>query len=234
VFVVINEDSDLGSRVDQSWWGHWCKQVQVVPRAQFGNAWSNNGWLSQQVLKLTAAALSHNEWSMILDAKTFFVQPMQAVDDRPAVGRLEIYPVFAPSQAIVNRLFGINLTQQLGPGGVPFVINTKEVRSMIAWIETQVKQDFAEWFQEQGMLTEFILYSGWIQYQHSGFDPLYNVSKSNLNPCNLCHSEVADFDRKFNEMQTADTVSIHRRAWPELTTAQQTQYTEFLVSRGIA
>jgi hypothetical protein len=213
IFVVVNEDSDLGSCIDRAWWGRWQECVQVVSRDEFGNTWSDNGWLSQQVLKLMAATVSSNEWSMILDAKTFFVRPMLEFDKSPAVGQLDIYPVFKPSQQIVDKLFGITLTKQLGPGGVPFIINTKEVCRMVKWIEEHTKQDFVEWFQAQGMLTEFVLYSGWIQYQYDGFNSLYNISKSDIQPCNLCHSEVANFDRKFELMQSTDTVSIHRRAW---------------------
>jgi hypothetical protein len=234
IFVVVNDESVTGSMIDRNWWGIWQERVQVVNRQAFGNTWIDDGWLSQQALKLMTATVSSNEWSMILDAKTFFVQPMLEFDQFPAVGQLDIYPVFETSQQIVNKLFGITLTQQLGPGGVPFIINTKEVRDMVAWIEKHTEQDFVGWFQDQGMLTEFILYSGWIRYQYDGFDTVYNISKSDVHPCNLCHSEVASFDRKFAQMQTADTVSIHRRAWPQLTTEQQTKYTEFLASRGIA
>jgi hypothetical protein len=204
-----------------------------MSRDVFGHTWSDNGWLSQQALKLMTATVSNNDWSMILDAKTVFVRPMLEFDSSPAVGQLAIHPVFEPSRHIVNQLFGIELTQQLGPGGVPFIINTTEVRSMVTWIEEHTKQDFAEWFQAQGMLTEFVLYSGWIQYRYSGYAPLYNISKSDIHPCNLCHSEVASFDHKFTLMQAANTVSIHRRAWAQLTSQQQTQYTDFLHSRGI-
>jgi hypothetical protein len=179
------------------------------------------------------ATISSNDWSMILDAKTFFVKPMLEFEQQPAVGELDIYPVFKPSQDIVNKLFDIELTKQLGPGGVPFIINTKEARMMVNWIEQQVEQDFVKWFQEQGVLTEFMLYSGWIKRQYGNFNTLYNVSKSNIQPCNLCHSEVASFDRKFAEMQLTDTVSIHRRAWSQLTQEQQKRYIEFLDSRGI-
>lgn len=233
IFVVINDNSGMGSKIDRTWWGVWQERVQVMSRDAFSNTWADNGWLSQQVLKLMTATVSSNEWSMILDAKTFFVRPMLEFDSCPAVGQLDIYPVFEPSQQIVNRLFEITLTKQLGPGGVPFIINTQEVRRMVMWIKEHTKQDFVEWFQDQGMLTEFILYSGWIQYQYSDFDTVYNISKSDIHPCNLCHSEVASFDYKFTQMQTADTVSIHRNAWTQLTPTQQIQYTKFLVSRGI-
>ncbi len=195
--------------------------------------WTDNGWVSQQALKLLTSTISNNEWSIILDAKTFFVKSMPVLEHRPAVGELDIYSVFEPSQQIVNKLFDIDLVKQLGPGGVPFIINNAQSREMIKWIESQTQQSFAEWFQNQGMLTEFILYSGWIQYKFGNFDKLYNTTDSTIIPCNLCHSEVASFDRKFKTMVDATTVSIHRRAWAQLIPAQQAQYTDFLAGRGI-
>jgi len=234
IFVAVNDNSGLGSRIDRAWWGIWQEHVQIVSRDVFGNTWSDNGWLSQQVLKLMTATISSNEWSMILDAKTFFVKPMVEFNSHPAVGEFKLYySGFRPSQQIVDKLFGITLTQQIGPAGVPFIINTKEVRNMVTWIEEHTKQNFVKWFQDQGMVTEFILYSGWIQYQYGGFEPIYDISKIDTYPCNICHSEVDKFDSKITQMQSADTVSIHRNAWTQLTPVQQTQYTEFLTSRGI-
>jgi hypothetical protein len=233
IFVIVNEDTGLGSKIDRAWWGCYQDRVQIVSRQAFGSAWCNNGWVSQQALKLITATISSNKWSMILDAKTFFVQPILEFNNFPAVGQLDIYPVFEPSRQIVNKLFNIELTKQLGPGGVPFIINTKEVRDMVTWIEQQTIQNFVEWFQHQGTLTEFILYSGWIQYKFGSFDKIYNITSTNIIPCNLCHSEVSSFERKFKKMFNATTVSIHRNAWTQLTSHQQTQYTDFLASRGI-
>lgn len=237
IFVVVNEDTAMESSIDCAWWGRFQDRVQVIPREEFGSIWVDNGWVSQQALKLLTSTVSSNDWSIILDAKTFFVKPMSVLQDRPAVGKLNIYSVFEPSQQIVNKLFGINLIEQLGPGGVPFIINNAQSREMIKWIEAQIQQPFVEWFQNQGMLTEFILYSGWIQYKFGNFDNIYNTTSlainSNVITCNICHSEVASFDRKITAMADATTVSVHRRAWPQLTPAQQTQYTNFLASRGI-
>ena len=233
VFVVINEDSELEQQIDFQWWGRWSDCVKVVPRNRFGSSWCDNGWVSQQALKLLAASSAQSVWSIILDAKTFFVKRVPTVDNRPGVGLLSIYHVFEPSRQIVNQLFDIDLTQQLGPGGVPFVMNTQQVQTMIAWIESVVDQPFATWFQDQGRLTEFLLYSGWIQYHTGALGQIYNVDQIDMVPCNLCHSEVSAFDRKFAEMHSSTTVSIHRRAWPQLSLEQQTQYTDFLASRGI-
>ena len=235
IFVVVNEDTKLGlaSKIDRSWWGCFQERVQIISREEFGHVWTDNGWVSQQALKLLTSTISNNEWSIILDTKTFFVNPMPTLEAKPAIGDLPIQSVFEPSQQIVNKLFDINLVKQLGPGGVPFIINNAQSREMINWIEIQTQQPFAEWFQNQGMLTEFILYSGWIQYKFGNFNKIYNTTNSTIFPCNLCHSEVASFDRKFKTMSDATTVSIHRRAWPQLTPLQQTQYIDFLASRGI-
>jgi len=149
------------------------------------------------------------------------------------VGVLDIYPVFDISRQRVNALFDIDLQKQLGPGGVPFIINNSVAQKLIKEIKQLTQQEFPTWFQTQGMVTEFILYSGYVIQQYGSFDVLYDTTSVAIIPCNLCHSEVGAFDRKFQEMQKSITVSIHRNAWNQLTTQQQNQYTEFLTSRGI-
>jgi len=237
IYVVVNDSEEVVGDIDAGWWGALSNKVLVIPRSAFSTDYSDNGWLSQQALKLMAAAVSYNTWSMVLDAKTIFVKPLQLnelLDEqgRPCVGQLDIYPVFERSKQIVDTLFGINLQKQLGPGGVPFIINNRAARAMIADVETRTSTAFPEWFQAQGMLTEFILYSGYVHSQ-GGFDWLYNVNSCEVIPVNICHSEVAAFDRKFKDMQNSLTVSVHRNAWTELTHEQRQQYQYFLIDRGI-
>ncbi len=237
IYVVVNDEESVVSEIDSAWWGTLGNKVLAIPRSAFSADYSDNGWLSQQALKLMTAATSYNTWSMVLDAKTIFVKPLQLSElldsqGRPCVGQLDIYPVFERSQQIVNELFGVDLKKQLGPGGVPFVINNQAARAMIADVEQRTATNFPEWFQAQGMLTEFILYSGYVHLQ-GGFDRLYNIDTSTVAPVNICHSEVSAFDRKFNDMQNALTVSVHRNAWTELTAEQRQQYQHFLIDRGI-
>jgi hypothetical protein len=233
IFVIVNDDDDVADQIDTAWWGSLQSQVRIISRSYFSCQFVENGWVSQQALKLLASSLSDQTWSIVLDAKTLFITPIPNLGDRPAVGQLDIYSVFEPSRQIVNQLFNIELTKQLGPGGVPFIINNHEVRLMIDWIENHTQQDFATWFQAQGMLTEFILYSGWIYYNHGSLDHVYDVSKLQIIPCNLCHSEIHMFEQKFAKMRQANTVSIHRNAWAQLTQTQQAQYTRLLRDRGI-
>jgi len=237
IYVVVNDSEDIVNQIDAAWWGTLADRVLVIPRSAFGTSYSDNGWLSQQVLKLMTSAVSYNTWSMVVDAKTIFVKPVQLSelidqDHRPCVGQLDIYPVFDRSREIVNQLFNIDLQSQLGPGGVPFILNNRTVRAMIADIEARTSTDFPTWFQAQGMLTEFILYSGYIHLQ-GGFEKVYNVETNAVFPVNICHSEVSAFDRKFADMKNASTVSIHRNAWKELTDEQRQQYQHFLIDRGV-
>jgi len=175
---------------------------------------------------------------MIVDAKTLFVRPVELnqvlVDGRAATGSLSIYPVFEPSQRITNQLFDIELPAQLGPGGVPFFVEPSLTREMIAEVEQRTGQDFTDYFQQRGMLTEFILYSGYVWYRDQSFDRRYHP-QSNIHPCNICHSETGIFDSKFNTMCQPETltVSIHRNAWSKLSKEQQQQYYRLLAERGI-
>ena len=234
IFVMVND----ASPVDPAWYGSFADRVRVVPRADFDCKWSNNGWVSQQALKMLGAARSNNAWCMIVDAKTLFVRPVElnqvVVDGCAATGSFPIYPVFDTSRSITNQLFGINLPEQLGPGGVPFFVEPSLTRDMIKEVEHRTGQLFGDYFQQQGMLTEFILYSGYVWYRDNTFDRRY-LPQSNVHPCNLCHSETDIFDLKFAEMNLPQilTVSIHRNAWPKLSNEQQQQYHNLLAERGI-
>jgi hypothetical protein len=239
IHVVVNQDQDLQDQIDVNWWGNLHDRVIIVPRSSFDTQFVENGWLSQQILKLLSAGMSHNVWTMVLDAKTIFVKPMmltQLLDSqqRPQVGQLAVYAVFDRSRQIVNELFNIDLQRQLGPGGVPFVMNNQMVRELISEVEHCTATKFPEWFQAHGMLTEFILYSGYIQYRGLT-DVLYNVDNNTIVPVNICHSEVESFDRMFQRMKDTRTlaVSIHRNAWKQLSGDQKQQYRDFLVSHGI-
>jgi len=233
IVVIVNDDSLTVNDVDCTWWGNLQNHVEIVHRSRWNIHYAENGWLTQQLLKMLATELCVSEWSVILDAKTLFVKPIPVFDSKPQVGQLDIYPVFEVSQQRVNKLFDIDLKKQLGPGGVPFIFNNRLVQDLIIEIQNLTGQVFTDWFQDQGMVTEFILYSGYVVYRYGAFEEIYNIDRSTIVPCNLCHSEVNEFDRKFDFMKTSTTVSVHRHAWSQLSIEQQNKYTEFLQSRGI-
>jgi len=240
IYVVINDSESMAQHIDPAWWGTFAPQVLIVPRTVFSTEFSANGWVGQQALKILTASISHNTWSMILDAKTVFVRdldPAEFVDSqgRIKVGHMPVYPVFEPARQIVNDFYQTDLDSQLGPGGVPFFMHNDTVRLMIAEAAFQAKQSFPNWFQAQGRLTEFVLYSGFVKHRFGSFDAFYSADNA-VFPCNLCHSEVARFDAKLTEMSQLkiNTVSIHRDAWAQLAPVQQQQYRDLLIQRGIS
>lgn len=239
IYVVVNDDETIVSEIDPAWWGPLASHVLVVPRSAFSTPWVDNGWVSQQLWKILAASMSYNVYTMALDAKTILVKPMllsQLVDasGRIKTGTLPLYPVFEPSKKITEQLFGIEMSQQLGPGGVPFFFHNDTVRFMIAEATFRTQQSFPTWFQSQGCLTEFVLYSGYVQYRFQTLESFYHPDTA-VFPVNVCHSEVGAFDRKINEMKqsTTTSVSVHRQAWKELSQEQRTQFVMYLIDRGI-
>lgn len=235
IWVVINDPAVLEHTIDPAWWGPLQHKVYHYRVNTHSNT---NGWLTQQLCKLQTAALATQAWSMVLDAKTIFVRDWHFTDIHTdqglAVGVLPVFPEFAYSKKLIDDLFDISLEHQLGPGGVPFFFHTESVKNMRASVESLTGQEFGAWFLQQGQVTEFMLYSGWLQYQHGGFAPLYS-DQTCFEVENVCHSEVDRFEIKFDRMQTTPvlTVSVHRNAWCCLTDKQQQQYRDFLISRGL-
>ena len=241
IIVVINDDTMTIEDIDPTWYGRMAGRVKVIHRQEFDCKFADNGWLTQQLCKLLASATNtQSKWSMVLDAKTILVQPVDRArlfDDQHKLtwGYCPIFPVFAPAQQIVSKLFDIKLINVAGPAGVPFFFENKSVREMITEVEKRTQQPFAKWFQDTGMVTEFILYSGYIQYRDGSLDLMFTNVTQGYSLCNVCHSEVDNFDRKYLEMQEDNnlTVSIHRGAWSQLTDTQKKAYQDLLTTKGL-
>ena len=241
IYVMVNDDQLVVDQIDPAWWGTLSDRVRIIPRNIFSAEFPEFGWHSQQILKLLGSSLSYNRWSLILDAKTILVQDIKLdrlfmPDGRMAWGHRPIQPVFKESGHITSKLFQINLERVLAPMGVPFLFDNQLVRGLIAEVEARTQTPFVKWFGSHGMLTEFILYSGYCQYRYGSLDV---VGADNLTTAyklfNICHSEFEIFDTKFNSVNDLNTltVSIHRRAWSQLLPDQQRRYQDFLISRNI-
>jgi hypothetical protein len=126
------------------------------------------------------------------------------------------------------------MTEQLGPGGVPYFFHNDTVRALISDVTFKVRESFPTWFQKQGVLTEYLLYSGYVQFKYESLDSLYGLS-SGVAPRNLCHSDMHQADKLFEQFKHPEvtSVGIHRKAWQQLTPAQKTQYRMLLIDRGI-
>lgn len=242
IIVIVNDDGLDLTEIDIGWWGKFSNQVVVMHRRAWPIEYPNNGWLTQQLLKLLGAYSSSSAWAMVLDAKTLLVQPVDPTrlfdsKGRSTWGYWPVIPVFKQSQKIVSELFEINLKNVAGPQGVPFFFNIQVIKELIPEVEKRSGKKFSTWFLDQGMVTEFILYSGYVEYRDGTLDRLYSKEfKKRYDCCNICHSEVNEFDRKYQGMLSDNnlTVSIHRDAWAQLTLMQKELYQNLLISKGIS
>lgn len=239
IFVMVNEP-DLANKIDLSWYGSLADKVCVIPRETFGVTWPDNGWLNQQLLKILGGAMSMNTWSMVLDAKTVLTRPFtkaQLLTDQGQVklGWIPIKEVFYPARDIANRLFGSDNGEILSPSGVPFFFHNKSVRSMIDYVESKTHQDFNCWFLDQGMLTEFVLYSAWIALDTDRRDLYTGIDDNTLHICHVCHVFADQFDQMVNgHNDFSHTLSVHRRTWAQLSDSQKQLFREKLVQKGIS
>lgn len=241
--IIINDDDDVVNLIDKSWWGKFSDKVNVIPISIFGYKVRIKGWENQQLLKILGAGRSTAEWSVVLDAKTFFVKnvtPNLLIDDSGRVCANSLLPqsVFESAINFVEDFFQIKLEKIIGPGGVPFFFHTATVREMILECEKRSQQPFIEFFQQNvcypNLITEFYLYSAFVKYKHGSFSQLY-AEKQKWNCINVADWQLDKFDELFLNMQKffTLTVSIASKTWVKLPEEKQIAYLEFLKKKQL-
>lgn len=238
ITVVVNDVDNVADLINLSWWKQYQSRVQVIPYSKWNYTCRINGWENQQLLKLLAASESTTKWSMVLDAKTWFVKPLDTsalfdLQGRSNSGLVPIFHGFEESQHFVENYYGISMKQVVGPGGVPFIFHTETVKGLVNSVE-----DFIDFFQTScrypHLVTEFHLYSGYILSQYNKYDELYSEFCA-YSPVNIAHWQTDDFDNLIRSMQNPETltVSIHRKAYQHLTPDQITYWVEFLKEKHL-
>lgn len=242
IHVIVNDDDSVCDLVDKSWYGDLADRVNVTPRSMYGYKNRVTGWEGQQLCKLLAAGQVWSAWSMILDAKTFFVKDV--TDDLLFTnGKVnskdqEIYPEFQSAKDSVGRLFGLTLNKAIGPGGVPFLMHTDTVRELMNYTSQMYNTTFADFFQDRcqypDFITEFYIYSGYVKLKYGNIRELY-TNRQDWECVNLADSEINKFDEVFKKMEDYRTltVSIKAKAWPLLTNEQRLKYVTLLKTRNI-
>lgn len=241
IVVVVNDIDNVADSIDTAWWGKYSNRVSIKLRSEYKFTASHNGWDDQQLLKLLSAAQSQTKWSIVFDAKTWLIKTLDTSNSqlfdtqgRPNVGRMHLSPLFEPAKQFVENYYGISIDQVLGPSGVPYVFHREDVCEMIAGIP-----DFVTFFQQAQinptLVTEFVLYAGFILKKYGCLDAIYNVDNTYICVANLADWQVDKFDifiRAINQHQTI-TASIHRRAYKHLTQEQLLTWVLFLENHNL-
>lgn len=238
IYVVINDSDAIVSQIDLAWWGVNSHKVKLIPRSLWGDAETLHGWASQQLYKLLAAEQAESAWSMCLDAKTWFVQPLDwsklfDTNGKACFKSFPTIPVFKSAQLFVEQYLGIKLPHVIGPGGVPFMFHTETVKSMVKHID-----NFFDFFvahvQFPDELTEFMLYSGFVIYKYGNYTRLYSKEQF-YTVTNLADWQHTEFDHILQYMGSEHnlTASIQGRAYAYLTPEQLDCWTGFLLTKQL-
>lgn len=247
--IVIVNDHPLD--INPQWWGQHSSKVTIIHRNDLTNvewpAHPLHGWHNQQLCKLLACSQATATWSLILDAKTWFIQPLCLENFFDESGRVNHIPnnineCFRITHDLVGEYFNINLNNSIiGPAGVPFIMNNPVVRDMISHIGLGSTDRFVTWFLEHHLehkrITEFILYSGYVLYKFGSYDILYHPVDHLPKSINISDWEYDQFDRlmDFIEEHQQDilTVALHRKSYPKLSESQKNRWLTFANSKKL-
>lgn len=238
IVVVVNDTDEVAQYINPKWWGQHKDKVTIT----IADTYPVTGWESQQLLKLLYASYSTQTWSMVLDAKTWFIKELEldklfGTNGKPWCGSVPGLPNnFIQGRAFVEEYYNIKLPKIVGPNGVPFLFHTQTVKDMIAEFD-----NFVEFFSTNvcgpNCMTEFFLYSGYITKCYGNIEELYNTNHSYLFPLNIAPNQTDDFDAIFSQFsrfpKSILTASIHQRAYTTLSTAQIATWIDFLVSKHL-
>jgi hypothetical protein len=244
IWVVVNDDESVAYEIDRAWWGTMQDRVRVRTRRQYLIPDYGTGWDSQQLCKLVCGMNSSSDWSLVFDAKTWFVKdfdPSLIFDgDRINVKLQNIQEPFRDGWNFLLNRFGIEDPNcQPGPSGVPYIFNTEKLKSLRDWIKKHEGRNFIDWYIEYSLyptlITEFLTYASWIYFAEDGYDKTY-TGIQNWEPINIARDEYEMFEEKLNEMNQSHvlTASIHRDVFKNLTEAQLQQWRNFLVAKRLA
>ena len=243
IHVMINDRVMPSSDIDLTWWGKHAKKVKVFtyddvdyhPRAGI------SGWESQQIMKLIGVAACQSDWSIVLDAKTWFVRDFDLEElfegQKFRTSFYQTPSVFKPGQEYMDSLLGIKDSLYIAPGGVPNFMKPAIVRCMLQMVQEKTGKRFTEWFQDHCSLsregvTEFACHSSYVSY--IGREKHY-VEGQEFSVYNLSDWQVPVFDDWFENLQKDDvlTASIASKSLPLLTTEQIDRWEMYLRSKGL-
>lgn len=243
IYVVVNDTDHVADSINTAWWGTNSQKVIVIPRSRWGHVEILPGWESQQLYKLLAAESAAADWSMCLDAKTWFVKQLDwdqlfSQGGQVHYKSIPTINVFEPAQRTIEQLLNVSLPAVIGPGGVPFMFHTETVKDMFVHLKNVTGANFIDFFAEYVLIpyqvTEFMLYSGFVNLRHQSHDALYSQQQY-YTVTNMADWQSEEFDKIIKRMNSPDnlTASIQGRAYTHLTDSQLDTWCNFLLSKNL-
>lgn len=266
IHIVVNDLMFVCEKVKKEWygkfynkvviWDNWCYSVLDFAPPYASREKRDHGWKRQQALKLLAVSKSTADWTIVLDAKTWFVKKFhkQHFFDHQNRARTTLWPTPIPFQkgqdfcrSFIDALQPCDSQGHfsLSPVGVPFFMKPWLVKSMIDYLNPKFNNlEFLAWFMSPCYfpfcMTEFVLYSEYVARVH-GFENFYNFNYSGVvrTVWNFGQSDSVEKFVNFIESvgtPTTDhywTVSIHPHAHNRLSLEQKAQWNRYLQTNNL-
>ena len=236
--IVVVDNGSQNCVVKRKWYSNFENKLEVITHNDLHLKLLEHldGWRTQQLCKILASARSKSEWSVVLDAKTFFAKPF-AIDrlfdsGKPCVGQIPVVHHWEDAKMFLQGLYDIKLKSMIGPGGVPFFFHNDTVREMIQSIE-----NFNNWFQEKlyensaphrTLVTEFMLYSAFVMKKYGNYTSLYS-EKSKVTAFNVSDWEADKFEKIFTV--DSHTISVAEKTKSLLDSEQLSRWEAFLYEK---
>jgi Family of unknown function (DUF6492) len=203
-------------------YGVHADNVEIVRGNRVAPAATSLGWMTQQVLKLAVARRVQTERYVTLDAKNFFVAPLdrgylEAPDGRARVGAhpYDVHPLL-PALRRALRYFDLpedGNVEQFPATVTPYVLYAQDVRDLIDAVEAREGTTFERAFIQQDF-TEFFLYAAWLTSRYGDREVRYAQNQPGCQtvwPGRPTLEAVQEAVRNTNE-QSLPVFSVHRTA----------------------
>jgi hypothetical protein len=204
------------------------------------------GWRSQQIAKLMVARSITSRHYVVLDAKNHLIRTARLADfvaeDGRARGGTHPYTQhpLKPQLLAVLAYVGASAEataralEDFPPTATPFVMDTERTRTLIDAVEAESGRPFAAEF-ERAKLTEFFLYSGWLQVRGPGIDAVYDgvaIPSPTVWPARRSAGGVDAAIREAGEQDSA-FFAVHRSALARGDAAGRDRIARFWADRGL-
>lgn len=230
IIVVVNDDIPIES-VNKSWYGSYQEKLRVISYQDLSNQIILDGWDSQQICKLLASKFCSAEWSMVLDAKTWFIRPFDlsmVLQNRKIKRHITaVSHHFTNEQKFLENYYNIDLSSCIRCG-VPFYIHNKTCTDLINSID-----NFVDFFQKHvknpPRITEFLLYISYVSHRQLT-NTLYSDDYE-FNDLNVADWQAEQFEERLYAAANDSTVitfSLHRRTYRQLSDSQINSWLIFL------
>lgn len=235
IIVVVNDNIPIES-VNRSWYGQYQEKLRVISYQDLSSQIILDGWDSQQICKLLASRFCSAEWSMILDAKTWFIRPfdlsMVLSDGKIKRHVNAVASHFSDEQKFLENYYGIDLSSCIRCG-VPFYVHNKTCTDLIDSVD-----NFVDFFQKHvknpPRITEFLLYISYVSHKQLT-DTLY-TNDYKFNDLNVADWQTEEFEERLAAAENDSTVitfGLHRLAYKQLSDSQVNSWLTFLHQRNL-